>query len=172
MPLIISGKRLAAGAATGLVAALLAVLPGPAVAATTVTATQDSYTDASQPTTNFGSKPYIRVDGTNSEARAVFERMAHETSALVMGWTWEELLQPATFPADAPRPWHGASRAYLVARSVARGRGRSSFGAGAAPVMRWVRLRLVPWRDLVWRAPGCSGAEGEKRRGLGRSWRR
>ena len=64
MDLHISGKRLAAGAATGLVAALLAVLPGPAVAATTVTATQDTYTDASQPSTNFGSKPYFRVDGS------------------------------------------------------------------------------------------------------------
>ena len=64
MDLHISGKRLAAGAATGLVAALLAVLPGPAVAATTVAATQDTYTDASQPSTNFGSKPYFRVDGS------------------------------------------------------------------------------------------------------------
>ena len=40
------------------------VLPCPTVAATTVAATQDTYTDASQPTTNFGSKPYLRVDGS------------------------------------------------------------------------------------------------------------
>jgi len=53
------------------------------------------------------------------DARAVFERMAEDTSAMVTGWTWEELLEPATFPTEAPKAWHGVSRAYLVARSIA-----------------------------------------------------
>lgn len=53
------------------------------------------------------------------EARAVFERMAEDTAALVMGWSWDELLEPATLPDSAPKAWHGVSRAYLVARSVA-----------------------------------------------------
>jgi hypothetical protein len=38
---------------------------------------------------------------------------------MVTGWTWEELLEPATFPTEAPKAWHGVSRAYLVARSIA-----------------------------------------------------
>lgn len=53
------------------------------------------------------------------DARAVFERVSEETSAMVTGWSWDELLQPAPLPPEAPKPWHGVSRAYLVARSVA-----------------------------------------------------
>jgi|GEM_PF-2851023 len=53
------------------------------------------------------------------EARANFDRMAEDTAAMVTGWSWEELLQPITLPEDAPKAWHGATRAYLVARSVA-----------------------------------------------------
>ncbi len=54
-----------------------------------------------------------------AEARATFERMTEDTAAMVTGWTWDDLLKPATLPADAPPSWQGQTRAYLVARSIA-----------------------------------------------------
>ena len=52
------------------------------------------------------------------DARAIFQRVSEDSVQRVMAWSWEELLEPATFPPP-PRAWHGASRAYLVARSIA-----------------------------------------------------
>ena len=53
----ISTKRPAASAATGLAAALLAILAGSVVACTTAPATQGSFTEASSPTSNVGHSP-------------------------------------------------------------------------------------------------------------------
>ena len=53
------------------------------------------------------------------EARATFQRVSEDSVRRVMAWSWEDLLEPATLPADTPPSWQGQSRAYLVARSIA-----------------------------------------------------
>lgn len=53
------------------------------------------------------------------EARAHLQRVAEESSRLVEGWSWDDLQQEAVLPPGAPPAWHGTTRGYLVARSVA-----------------------------------------------------
>ncbi|MCK9496481.1 MAG: DinB family protein [Dehalococcoidia bacterium] len=63
-------------------------------------------------------QPVVEHTPPYDVAHGHFERIAEQTSRWVESWSWEGLLEPAS--VEAPnRPWAGATRAYLVARSIA-----------------------------------------------------
>lgn len=57
-------KTTRASAAAGMLMAAMVSIPAPTASATTFEAIQDSYTDAGRPTSNFGSRAYVKVDGS------------------------------------------------------------------------------------------------------------
>ena len=129
----ISTNRPAASAATGLAAALLALLASSAVACTTPPATQGSFTDASSPTSNAGRAPAGQSTKDGASTKVTDTRVA--TRPRRANVFQVSRLGSGRYRAAGRKASFRGSLKSVVERSVARikargGAGTVRFGAG------------------------------------------